>query len=73
MWRTHQCGKTIRRKHYVGNHYLGNITELNRGSLHKGFYKSSLQEFNSNFNTMLDTYIRDVPNFIRTFIILFLV
>ena len=47
------------------NYYLGNIT-INRGSLHGGFYKLSPHEFNSKFNTMLDTNIEDVLNFIGT-------
>ena len=40
--------------------------KINHGSLHKGFCKCWPQEFNSKFNTKLDTNIWDVPNFIQT-------
>ena len=44
----------------------GKRNKINRGSLHEGFCKFLPHEFNSKFNTVLDTNIRDVTNFIRT-------
>ena len=39
---------------------------INPGSIHKGFCKLAPQKFHRKFNTMLDTNIRDITNFIRT-------
>ena len=41
---------------------------INCWSLRKGFCKRPPHEFNSKLNTTFDTNIRDVPNFIRTFL-----
>ena len=49
------------------HHYLGSINRINHEGLHKCFCKLSPKKFNSKFNTMLDTNIKDVPNFIQAF------
>ena len=41
---------------------------INRGSLYKGFCKLSPYDYKIKFNTMLDAGLRDVPNFIGTFL-----
>lgn len=49
-------------------HYIKKHNRINRGSLYKGFCKLSPHEYKIKFNTMLGAGLRDVPNFIGTFL-----